>query len=56
MWAGDCHSWYKDAKGRITNNWSSWTWRYWQRTRRLDPRDLVLADPATVTDGARHHL
>lgn len=43
VWAGDCHSWYKDAKGRITNNWSSWTWRYWQRTRRLDHRDLVVA-------------
>jgi cation diffusion facilitator CzcD-associated flavoprotein CzcO len=42
VWAGSCHSWYKDARGRITNNWSSYTWRYWQRTRRLDRRDLRL--------------
>ncbi len=40
VWAGACHSWYKDARGRITNNWSSYTWRYWQRTRRLDRSDL----------------
>jgi len=50
VWAGSCHSWYKDSKGRITNNWSSFTWRYWQRTRRLDRADLELgprrSDPA----------
>ena len=40
VWAGDCHSWYKDAAGRITNNWSSYTFRYWQRTRRLRRSDL----------------
>jgi cation diffusion facilitator CzcD-associated flavoprotein CzcO len=42
VWAGSCHSWYKDARGRITNNWSSYTWRYWQRTRRIDRGDLRL--------------
>jgi hypothetical protein len=42
VWAGSCHSWYKDARGRITNNWSSYTWRYWQRTRRLDRAELSL--------------
>jgi cation diffusion facilitator CzcD-associated flavoprotein CzcO len=48
VWAGACHSWYKDARGRITNNWSSYTWRYWQRTRRLRPSDLRLG-PARST-------
>lgn len=48
VWAGDCHSWYKDAKGRITNNWSSYTWRYWQRTRRLHPADLEVAPRVAV--------
>ncbi len=60
VWAGDCHSWYKDATGRITNNWSSYTWRYWQRTRRLRPDDLEVAPagsgparpPATVREPA----
>ncbi len=45
VWAGSCHSWYKDARGRITNNWSTYTWRYWQRTRRLDHSHLRLGPP-----------
>lgn len=41
VWAGSCHSWYKDAKGRITNNWSTYTYRYWWRTRRPAPADFA---------------
>jgi cation diffusion facilitator CzcD-associated flavoprotein CzcO len=33
VWAASCHSWYKTASGRITNNWSGTTARYWWRTR-----------------------
>ena len=29
-------SWYKNADGRITNNWSGTTIRYWWKTRRAD--------------------
>lgn len=39
VWAAGCHSWYKTASGRITNNWSGTTTRYWWRTfypRRAD--------------------
>lgn len=32
VWAEGCHSWYKTASGRITNNWSGPTYRYWLRT------------------------
>ena len=32
VWAAGCHSWYKTASGRITNNWSGPTARYWART------------------------
>jgi len=32
VWAAACHSWYKTASGRITNNWSGTTTRYWRRT------------------------
>ena len=32
VWAAACHSWYKTATGRITNNWSGTTVRYWRRT------------------------
>ncbi len=36
VWAAPDHSWYKTAEGRITNNWSGTTTRYWWRTRRAD--------------------
>ena len=36
VWNDTDHSWYKDAAGRITNNWSGSTIRYWWSTRRLD--------------------
>ncbi|MEM7226412.1 MAG: NAD(P)/FAD-dependent oxidoreductase [Pseudomonadota bacterium] len=35
-WSGNCNSWYKTAGGKIINNWSTDTPRYWWRTRRLD--------------------
>ncbi len=34
VWGSVDHSWYKDEAGRITNNWSSGTPRYWWLTRR----------------------
>jgi len=33
-WAAGCKSWYKTASGKVTNNWSSFTLRYWWQTRR----------------------
>jgi len=39
-WAGSCISWYKDATGRITNNWPSWTVRYWWDTLRIRSADF----------------
>ena len=43
--AAECHSWYKTASGRITNNWPGPTLRYWFETRRFRRRDLII-DPA----------
>ncbi len=34
VWAAQCHSWYKTTSGKITNNWSGPTFRYWARTAR----------------------
>jgi len=61
-WAGSCTSWYKTASGRITNNWPTWTVRYWWETLRLRVDDIgvmpapqgELSDPApeTVTTAA----
>ncbi len=39
-WAANCTSWYKDATGRITNNWPTWTVRYWWDTLRIRARRL----------------
>jgi cation diffusion facilitator CzcD-associated flavoprotein CzcO len=43
-WAAVKNSWYKRAGGRITNNWSGTTTKYWWHTRRanLDDYDRVL--------------
>ena len=35
-WAATSQSWYKNAAGLITNNWSSTTIRYWWSTRRAN--------------------
>jgi cation diffusion facilitator CzcD-associated flavoprotein CzcO len=40
---GGCTSWYLDAHGVNRTIWPGFTWRYWQRTRRLDPADYELA-------------
>jgi len=46
-WAGHCTSWYKDASGRITNNWPSWTVRFWWETLRLRRDDFEVAEGAS---------
>jgi cation diffusion facilitator CzcD-associated flavoprotein CzcO len=40
---GGCTSWYLDSHGVNRTIWPGYTWRYWLRTRRLDPLayDLV---------------
>jgi cation diffusion facilitator CzcD-associated flavoprotein CzcO len=53
-WAGSCRSWYKTATGRITNNWPSWTLRYWLDTLHVHRDDVVLHHAAAPgsDDGA----
>ena len=36
VWAATGKSWYKTEEGRITNNWSGSTIRYWWETRHAD--------------------
>jgi cation diffusion facilitator CzcD-associated flavoprotein CzcO len=40
VWSRDCGSWYKDARGKITNNWSGSTVRYAWATRAPRMRDM----------------
>jgi cation diffusion facilitator CzcD-associated flavoprotein CzcO len=40
---GGCASWYLDANGRNGIWWPGFTWRLWQKTRRFDTGDYVLA-------------
>ncbi len=44
-WVANCRSWYKQASGRVTNNWPTWTVRYWYDTLRLRPSELGLVPP-----------
>jgi cation diffusion facilitator CzcD-associated flavoprotein CzcO len=39
---GGCTSWYLDSQGVNRTIWPGFTWRYWMRTRRLDPTDFRL--------------
>jgi cation diffusion facilitator CzcD-associated flavoprotein CzcO len=41
-WAADCHSWYKTADGKVTNNWAGRTIQYWWRTRAPDLDEFEL--------------
>ena len=36
VWSVTGKSWYKTSDGKITNNWSGTTLRYWWKTRRAD--------------------
>ena len=46
-WVAGCRSWYKDAAGRVVNNWPTWTVRYWYETLRLGrPRSVDRGDRA----------
>jgi 4-hydroxyacetophenone monooxygenase len=38
----NAHTWYKNSKGRITQNWPFSLIEYWERTREPDPADYVL--------------
>ncbi|HWE70120.1 MAG TPA: NAD(P)/FAD-dependent oxidoreductase [Acidimicrobiales bacterium] len=50
-WVNSCRSWYKTASGRVTNNWPTWTVRYWLDTLRLRPGDVkVTALPVRTPD------
>ncbi|MEA2754438.1 MAG: hypothetical protein QOJ54_727 [Aliidongia sp.] len=42
VWAGGCRSWYKNAAGKVTNNWSGFTLRYRLATRRVAFRDYRI--------------
>ena len=39
--SGGCKSWYLDERGRNTTLWPGFTWRFWQRSRRMDPADYL---------------
>lgn len=42
VWNTGCASWYLDETGRNSTLWPDWTWRYRQRTARLDPQQYVF--------------
>src|SRR5204863_1221889 len=42
--ASSVNTWYKNASGRITQNWPFSLLEFWQWTRRPDPADFMLRD------------
>lgn len=42
VWDSNCGSWYKNASGKITNNWPHTTVNYWWRTRNPDLNEFHL--------------
>lgn len=40
--ASDVNSWYKNAKGRVAQNWPFSLLEFWQQTRVPNPDDYVL--------------
>ena len=42
VWAAGCSSWYKTADGKVTNNWSSFTAKYWWEMRHPDFGEYAL--------------
>ncbi len=42
VWAANCHSWYKNDSGKITNNWPHTTLDYWMRTRQPNWTEYIL--------------
>jgi cation diffusion facilitator CzcD-associated flavoprotein CzcO len=53
VWVAACHSWYKTASGRVTNNWPSWTVAYWAEMLRLPRADLSVRAPRHRRQPAR---
>jgi cation diffusion facilitator CzcD-associated flavoprotein CzcO len=52
-WAGGCTSWYKNASGRITNNWCCSVEDYKHETARLEVADFELVPAAELAFGDR---
>jgi cation diffusion facilitator CzcD-associated flavoprotein CzcO len=42
VWSTGCSSWYQDAQGNNPTLWPDWTWRFRQRTSKLDPKEYVI--------------
>lgn len=45
VWSAGCANWYKNANGRITNNWPGFTFEYRWRTRAPKIEDYELTTP-----------
>ncbi|AXY56562.1 NAD(P)/FAD-dependent oxidoreductase [Acinetobacter chinensis] len=42
VWQSGCVSWYQQDGGKNFALWPTYTWKYWLRTRRLNPADYKL--------------
>ena len=40
--AASVNTWYRNAKGRISQNWPATLLEYWQQTREANPADYEM--------------
>ena len=54
VWAEDCGSWYKNASGRITNNWPGTTTAYWWHMHGVEFSDyrMTILDDSQAVESA----
>jgi cation diffusion facilitator CzcD-associated flavoprotein CzcO len=53
VWGTGCQSWYNQADGKNIAIWPFSTWRYWLRTRKVDPTDYEIGTPAEQQPAAQ---
>jgi hypothetical protein len=52
VWVSNCHSWYKNEHGKVTNNWPAFTVSYWKRMRDVRPYEFSVGVAGSDRDAA----
>ena len=52
VWQSGCVSWYQQDGGKNFALWPTYTWKYWLKTRKLNPADYVLLSKSKASRAA----
>lgn len=50
-WTGNCNSWYKNANGRVVNNWSGTVNEYREVTKQFEIEDFEILSYPAILEG-----